>query len=1171
MKPARPVPTETLNAQARASDPAISAWVSANAGSGKTHVLSQRVIRLLLGDTDPARILCLTYTRAAAANMANRVFKELSAWTAMPDEELANAIESLEGRRPDSAKLSLARRLFSKALETPGGLKIQTIHAFCESVLHQFPLEANIPAHFELMDSKLEELLITQARRDLISGAADDRSGELADAFAKVLERGGESGLDVLLGEIIAQRDGLRRFITHARFGPEETDRPFAPIFEEFGFFGNTTAESIAQSIWPLPGFSHAEFRAFVDEANAAGAGQVQKYILPMAVAGFEEQDPVRRLALLASGFLKADGEPYGERTFTKALVARMPDIAARYATAAAMLSQARDRMALFRMLEGTVAALTVADRLIERYEKLKTDRGFLDFNDLITRTANLLARQDVGPWVQFKLDKGIDHILLDEAQDTSPEQWNVVKRIAGEFFVGETARNVARTIFAVGDEKQSIYSFQGAAPKSFAESGREFARLVSSANREFSPVRLSLSFRSTNDVLHAVDRVFDRPETRRGLSSEAIAHSAWRHNEPGYVEVWDSIGAQQAEEPDDWRTPVDHATAPAVRLAAQVAGTIKKWLDDGDVIEGQNRRIRPGDILVLVRKRDGFVHALSRNLKELDIAVAGADRLKLVAHIAVQDMMALGRFLLQPHDDLSLAAVLKSPIFGFDEQRLFEIAAGRSARQTLIGTMRQMADQHEDIRAAVEMLDRWDTEAAFRPPFEFFSGALQRDGVRRRMIARLGHEAGDILDEFLSFCLAEEQTGLPGLSAFIETLDSAGPEIKREMDQTRNEVRIMTVHASKGLEAPVVFLVDSGSAPFSDHHLPRLMPFRPQGELKHVEGYLWRSDAEVKNSVIKSIRDRLKDLADDEYRRLLYVGMTRAEDRLIVCGYHGKRDQAQGVWHRLVMEALSTDARSEQRQHPVAEGIVVRYRATEVPNVVTTPEIAEETPPQAVAPAPLAPLARPELLPRPLSPSGAAALIESALETGKDTRSPVLDPQANTPFAAARGSAMHRMLQTLPEFAAQERAEAAKRYLDMVAGDWPQAERDSAWQSVEVILNDPVYGSIFDQGSRAEVAIAGTLSVQGKDRFVSGKIDRLAVTDSSVQIIDFKTNRPAPVTLDQVPEAYILQLALYAELLKPLYPGKSIRAALLYTEAPRLIELPQNALAAALARLTQA
>ena len=491
------------------------------------------------------------------------------------------------------------------------------------------------------------------------------------------------------------------------------------------------------------------------------------------------------------------------------------------------------DRLALFRMLEGTRAALTIADWLIARYEQLKTGRGFLDFNDLITRTVRLLARQDAGAWVQYKLDQGIDHILLDEAQDTSPEQWAVVRRLAEEFFAGMGARdNVRRTVFAVGDEKQSIYSFQGASPESFAETGTEFSRRVREANAGFEQVRLTLSFRSTNDVLHAVDRVFASDQARRGITHDPdpVRHDAIRFDAPGYVEIWPSIGADTVQEPDDWTLAVDHAQAPAVQVAEAVAATIKHWLDTGEVIEGTGKRLTPGDVMVLVRKRDRFVHALSRSLKEKRIAVAGADRLSLPAHIAVKDMIALGRFLLQPEDDLSLAAVLRSPVFGLNEDMLFELAAKRPDRHSLAESLRRQAPDDLFLAEIVAKLDAWANEAAYKPVFEFYSGVLGRDRVRQRMIARLGHEAGDILDEFLSFCLAEERAGLPGLEAFLATLESAGPEIKREMDQGRDEVRIMTVHAAKGLEAPVVFLVDGGTAPFSEQHLPRLMPFNLQG-----------------------------------------------------------------------------------------------------------------------------------------------------------------------------------------------------------------------------------------------------------------------------------------------------------------------------------------------------
>jgi len=1172
MKRRYPIPTETARSQAQAADPATSAWVSANAGSGKTHVLAQRVIRLLLSGTDPSRILCLTYTRAAAANMANRVFSTLSEWTALPDAELAERITALEGTQPGSTTMRRARRLFAEALETPGGLKIQTIHAFCEWVLHQFPLEANIAAHFEMLDPQMEAALFAATRRDMISGAGAADGGELAEAFATVLERGGEAGLDALLGEIVRKRDGLRAFI--GQVGGDGSG--FVALFDAFGFAPGETPAGIAAGLWPLPGFAPTYLETLALACRQLGAARTHDSLVTDAQTAFAEADPLRRLGLLAKAFLGGKGEPYKPGwLFGKALLGQMPDLPERYLEAAEAIMATADRVALLSMLEGTRAALTVADWLIARYEQVKRGRGFLDFNDLITRTVGLLARADAGPWVQYKLDQGIDHILLDEAQDTSPDQWEVVKRLAGDFFAGLGAREgVPRTIFAVGDEKQSIYSFQGAAPDSFHDSRTLFAANARGGGAAFADLKLTWSFRSTGDVLGAVDRVFADPAARRGISHDPdpLDHKPIRNDAPGYVEIWPSLGAEQVEEPDDWTLPVNHASAPAVRLAETIAATIRHWLRTGETLEGKGRKLRAGDVVVLVRKRDRFVHALAKSLKEKNIPVAGADRLSLPAHIAVQDLIALGRFLLQPHDDLSLAAALRSPIFDVSEGTLFDLASGRERGVSLIDSLRVKAGSDTALAAIAAQLDGWANEAAFRPVFEFYASLLARDGVRRKMIARLGPEAGDILDEFLNFALAEERTGLPGLDAFLSTLENASPEIKREMDQTRDEVRIMTVHAAKGLEAPVVFLVDSGAAPFSDQHLPRLMPFDPPaGAEWRGKGYLWRSASDVANGFSRGAAERARQLADDEYRRLLYVGMTRAEDRLIVAGYHGKREPSDATWHALVWRALVDAPETGELPHPVTGESVHRFRATALSPLVGEAETTDHAPADfGPVPATLfKPLPELEDLPKPLSPSGASALVEAEKEPVADPRSPVLDAEVEPGFAVQRGLAVHKLLQMLPGLAGEMRPDAARRYLGRAGAGWPEIERDKALAAVEAILTDRRFAPLFAPGSRAEVSIVGTIDLKGKSRAVAGKIDRLAVTGSDVMIVDFKTNRPAPAALEAVPPAYILQLALYRALLKPLYPGKAVRAALLFTEAPGLIELPEEAMDAALARLT--
>jgi len=1162
MKRRHTIPEETRRLQTEASDPGNSAWVSAHAGSGKTHVLVLRVIRLLLAGTDPSKILCLTYTRAAASVMANRVFRDLSAWTMLDDSALSERIAEIEGTRPSPGKLARARKLFAEALETPGGLKIQTIHAFCEAILHKFPLEANIAGHFDMLDSEMEAALFGEARRDMIAGTMVAENHALAEAFAAILARGGEYWLETLLTEVVQRRDELRTFI-------EATDE--RTLFDEFGFAEDETAASIAAAVWPLPGFSPAEFAELQREAERQGAAQtLDKFILP-AAAAFRERDPERRLLLLRDAFLKEgrNPEPYSATWLFKASLRKvMPSLADDYLAAAEIIIATADRYALFRMLEATKAMRVVADALIGRYERLKSGRGLLDFNDLITRTGNLLRRPDAGPWIQYKLDQGIDHILIDEAQDTSPQQWQVVVSLAQEFFAGLSTRDgKMRTVFAVGDEKQSIYSFQGADPAAFAETRFALRKRVEAAQGRFHDVRLQWSFRSTDDVLHAVDRVFADPGVRNGLTRdpETIEHKAIRAGAPGSVEVWPTVGAEQVTEPDDWATPVDEASAPAVRVAERVADAIA-----GMTRAGSSESIKPGEILVLVRKRDRFVQALSRSLKDRGVPVAGADRLSLSDHIAVQDMMALGRFCLLPEDDLSLAAVLRSPVFGLSEEQLFSLSFERLPARSLIASLRAAASSDLLLHGVVEQLDRWAVAAAFRPPFEFFAGVLGADGVRRKMIARLGEDAGDILDEFMSFCLAQEKVGLPGLEAFLATLATAAPEIKREMDQTRDEVRIMTVHAAKGMEARLVFLVDSGSAPFADAHLPRLIPLELKG--KAVKAFLWRAGADLANAASKAICNALKIKGEEEYRRLLYVGMTRAEDHLVVCGYHGKRTPMPGTWHSIVKAALRDTPYSEIRTDPETGEETIFYRVTRQPQPDRGPAETARPAPRAAVPPTLQRNPPPaERLPRPLAPSGASVLIEEGKEIVISGRSPVLDPDLGPAFAAARGTAMHRLLQVLPSLPQAARPAAALRYLDRAGRDWAAAERQAVLDSVARLLADAGFAPVFAEGSRAEVELMGTLRLKGVERAVSGKIDRLAVTPERVLIVDFKTNRPPPGVLGDVPEAYVFQLALYRALLQKIYPDRPVEAALIFTEAPLLMPLPAEVMDAALARLTRA
>ncbi|WP_234187690.1 double-strand break repair helicase AddA [Shinella sp. NM-101] len=1164
----------TSRKQATASDPRRSAWVSANAGSGKTHVLTQRVIRLLLSGCRPSAILCLTYTKAAASEMSNRVFERLAEWATLSDEALSDRVAAIEGERPDVLKLAEARRLFARALETPGGLKIQTIHAFCEALLHQFPLEANVAGHFSVLDDRAAAVLLADARRTLLTATASEDDRALAAAFATVLDIADDTGLEKLISDIVASRGPIREFLEAA----EKAGGTEAVLRREIGLAPGETIEDVLAAFWPLDGLQGAMLESYLAAAESLGSDTVKA--TAAGLRGIARlTDAGARRAALHDLFFTGTGTPRSlERSFfSKKVKDSAPHLEAALTAAQAHVVACDDRLRRLRMYEATLAALVIAERLIGDYEDLKRTRSLLDFDDLIDRTAALLTRERVSAWVHYKLDQGIDHILVDEAQDTSPRQWQIVKALTDDFFAGETARIAGRTIFAVGDEKQSIYSFQGARPERFAEEGRAVSRRTQAAEVMFSPIRLLLSFRSTRDVLSAVDRVFLDPANARGLTPDGgeIVHASNRGREPGAVDIWEVIAAPPGLDEEDWTAPFDAVAeeAPINVLARRIADTLAAWIGSETVTEkGKARPMEAGDVIVLVRKRDAFVNALTRTLKQRhNLPVAGADRLVLTKHIAVQDLMALGRFAVLPEDDLSLAALLKSPLFGLGEEALFELTARRGEKQSLWTRLRAVAETDETLAAVVRRLEGSIRDARGQSVYDFYARILGAGGARRAFLARLGTEAGEIIDEFLTFALEQEENGLPGLQAFVSTLELEAPTVKREQDKARGEIRIMTVHAAKGLEAPVVFLVDGGSKPFNANHMPKLR-FLPAERL--AGGLpIWLPLAELGNDLTKAEAERVKGSAEEEYRRLLYVAMTRAADRLVVCGYRGRQEN-RDTWHPMIAAALSADGercveatfstRSESWQGlawreagAATVGEVIAATAAEKPETVLPEALGRALPPQ-------------KSLPRPLSPSGVAAVIET-------DKADLLVPSAlfgrkggvpGAGLALERGRILHRFLQVLPAFEPAERPAAARRYLERAAAHWPESARASLIAAALAVIGDESLAAIFSPAARAEVSIMGTLTLGSRNYAVSGRIDRMAVTDGVVEIVDFKTNRVPPGSAGEIPFEHRAQLAIYRAILSPLYPGREIRCGLIYTETARTYWLDCGHMEASLAEL---
>ena len=1144
------IPQAVLEKQTAASNPAMSVFVTAHAGSGKTHVLAQRVIRLLLRGCDPNCILCLTFTKAAAANMAKRVFDELARWTTLDDAALDRAIRAVDGT-PDAATRRRARRLFAEALETPGGLKVQTIHAFCTRLLHQFPFEANVAAGFTVLEERAEAEMIDALRLDVLLEAAADTESTLGRALSVAVVAAAEQTFGDLVREAIARRDLIMNWLDHAGSDPAVAAAELSHIL---GIDPADTMEKVEADLFTSPHLPMAEWPAIMAALEAGSKS---------------DRDHVARFETARSGFGTARVDAYiqvfctgslDRRTniLTKKLQNEHPDLFTRMQAEQDRVCDLLDRRRAVNTRERSIALVTIAGEVIRRYRDEKQRRGLLDYSDLIDKTLALFNR-GAAAWVLYKLDRGINHLLIDEAQDTSPKQWAVIRNIVGEFLAGEGARGeLKRTIFAVGDEKQSIFSFQGAEPHLFHERLIEFERRH--APGTFARTTLDHSFRSSAVILDAVDTVFKRPEAHRGLTADPVetVHRAVRDTAPGLVEVWDVVKPDDKDEIEGWDAPFDtqSETSPSVKLARKIAKSVAAWIARGEKVgDGERRRAaRPGDILVLVRQRGALFEAIIRALKDARIDVAGADRLVLTEHIAVMDLMVLADALLLPADDLALATVLRSPLFNLSEDDLFALAWNRPG--SLRASLHSKAPDNPAFAAANATLDRWAAQARRDTPFAFYAHILGAEGGRARILARLGPEAADALDEFLNLALDYEMRETPSLHGFLARLRATATEVKRDMEIARDEVRVMTVHGAKGLEAPIVILADTTTKP-SGPREPRLLALPRQHAVQGTpDCVVWARAMKTDTPPVAEARQRARTAAEDEHRRLLYVAMTRAADWLIVCGAEGKQQRPAGCWYDLVSDALRPAASETldadgakvwrlqkfapaQSELPLGEGAAPAQAET-LPGWLRTPAPTETAPAIVITPS-----AAIESEKRPM-PAAASADRERAL---------------------LHGTILHRLMQSLPDIAAERREAAARRYLKSMAAQVGEAECERLLARVMTLLADPRFAALAGPTSRAEVPIVGRLRRDGgAPLLVSGQVDRLAITGEAVLIADYKTNRPAPRKFAEVPESYVAQLALYRAVLTKLYPGRSVSAALIWTEVPDFMEIPSAALDAALA-----
>jgi ATP-dependent helicase/nuclease subunit A len=1171
-------------AQREAADPALSTWVSASAGSGKTKVLRDRVLRLLLEGARPERILCLTFTKAGAAEMANRVATTLAEWASIPDEALQKQLRELVGEKASLTGLkSRARKLFAKVLDAPGGMRIETIHAFCQSLLRRFPLEAGIPPHFRLIEERDAAAMLFEAREAMLNAARAGDDPRLAAALAHIAAGAGEFTSDRVLGELLSRRAallGLRR-----RMGNIDSYRQALARLLKVDPAGSR--DSLLERSVAEAAFEGGPLRDAVNALLAGSDTDIKRGEVMAAWLSAPIEARITDFDAYAAVFLTKEGEARKNLATAKA-VKVMANAKEVMAAEAERLKQIIGKLNALEILADSTALMTLGLDLAARFQVLKEQTAALDFDDLILAARDLLMRPGIAPWVLYKLDGGIDHVLIDEGQDTSPVQWEILKALTEELISGkgtdrrvedDRAKDKPRSIFAVGDFKQSIFSFQGAEPKAFLDARDYFeAQLrrepnTNDARTPFRNVKLNVSFRSSPAVLSVVDQVF-AGDARAGVlepGAGPIEHLAARGGAAGLVEVWPLAIPLGSEPPPAWAPPaVDpDPTDPVTRLALAMADEIAGLIARGEHLPARGRAIRAGDILVLVRSRNAFVPALVKALKARNVEVSGVDRLKLLSELAVADILSFVDFLLLPEDDLNLAALLKSPLVGLSETELFHLCVARAPR-SLWAELERAAAGSPRLDEAYQRLQDYRQRAAHLTPYELLADLLSAGGGRKQLFARLGPEVGETIEELLNLALTFEQNNAASLQGFRHWLEVSEAEVKRELsDEGGGQVRIMTVHGSKGLQAPIVFVAEQRR---QKPNRPGLFWLEAGGEVP-----VWVARSALDVEATKKARGELEQRGQEEENRLLYVALTRAEDRLYVCGWRGEKNITLASWHDHVADAvteMSRDGATVERKGSSAwrgeegwEGDWLRVTTAQqgVANDMAAKPglpVAHELP---LMPWALSPVAAEPDPPRPLIPSR-PSMAEVGGEAARET--PLISPLGRDQGQRfQRGLVIHKLFQLLPDLLPATRRTAARRWLDGVnrsSGlDASPDSLDAIVDEVMAVIEAPAFAKIFLPGSRAEVPIVAELPrPDGGRQILSGQIDRLVVTDTTCHIVDFKSNRPPAMQPEQVSPQYLRQLALYRAAVSRIYPGRTVACYLLWSAVPRLMPIPDALLA---------
>jgi ATP-dependent helicase/nuclease subunit A len=1095
---------EASKVQHQATVEGRSVWVSASAGTGKTYVLTNRILKLLLTQPhlQPSEILAVTYTKAAAKEMENRLRKTLAEWAMLDNASLVENLESVLGTKPTPQQQARAKELLFSVLEDGKGLNISTIHGFCQQILGAFPLESGISVGFSLLEGTEEREMIL-AIQDAVFQLCEDPETEEHQWFNYLVQDIHELTLRDVFRDIVYKR------------------RKFHKLFEKFATVENILAElsnklGIENEQWTPEKVKIAlsqdmhlpkEVQECAEVLNEGGA-TVQKSAADI-VSFVQADDPYQAWANYSKIFLTASGEP--RKKLTDAKVKKHP----RGAEVELILNQEQERVLAveekrksYRAWLLTAAYLHLGYKMIDEYKTEKARQSLLDFDDLIEKTANLLNNRESKSWVKYRMDRKIAHVMLDEAQDIDDDQWVIIRALVDEFYDGVGSSELTRTLFAVGDVKQSIYRFRGAQPHVFGSIREYLEHQKNTKSYDTQSVSLQTSFRSSKTILNFVDKVFAEEEKQTALDNTmSTKHKAVKSDYPGWVEVWPLCEDNEPEEQEDtlWPLPIqaqDQKESARKLLSKKVADSIQSLIQSKTLLAATQKPATYGDIMILLRGRT-MLPDIIEALNAAGVPHSGADRLTLNQDIMVSDILAFLRFIHYPQDSVSLAHVLRSPFFGVSEKALME--TGLKARKENISLWQTLTGDTKN--KLQEILEKSRHSTVYDMAVLILT---QLDGYAK-YFATLGQKDSPVatvtepLEAFLEIALKFAKGDLAG---FIHAVESSEMEFKKGLESAGKNVRIITSHGAKGLEAPVVYMPDTTQDYYAKMSRENLLWQEHNNE---AQLFLYSQRKEDAPTLQQEIQQAEKDRIFADEMRLLYVALTRSQERLYIGGAEVKKKCPDNCWYNeisTVMDGLYDfgDAKvmHDTANTPIEEKLLeteeVHYSGT-VPQWVAEQPAHEHKPVMVTA--------------------------DEALDTN------IMDKDLIKLYR--RGKLIHRLLEFLPDVTPIEHTTTGLDWLRKVLPDGEDKELNAMVKSATDVIQG--YPQFFGENSKAEVGYVA-------DKNMEGRIDRLVVEEDTITILDYKTDQKIP---EKMPEKYRKQLQKYVEAVAKIFPEKQVKAAIIW------------------------